>query len=93
MLGDTIKELRSAHGMNQVEFSKKLSVTKQTISNWENNNIQPSIDMLIKIADYFNVSTDYLLSRNNTKMLNVSNLSSEELAHINLIIKDITKNK
>lgn len=91
MLGNTIKELRIAHGMNQVEFAKKLSVTKQTISNWENNNIQPSIDMLIKIADYFNVSTDYLLNRSKDKMLNVSELSDEELAHINLIIKDITK--
>lgn len=91
MLGNTIKELRIAHGMNQVEFAKKLSVTKQTISNWENNNIQPSIDMLIKIADYFNVSTDYLLNRSKDKMLNVSELSDEELAHINLIIKDITQ--
>ena len=91
MLGNTIKELRIAHGMNQVEFAKKLSVTKQTISNWENNNIQPSIDMLIKIADYFNVSTDYLLNRSKDKMLNVSELSDEELVHINLIIKDITK--
>lgn len=93
MLGNTIKELRLAHGMNQVEFAKKLSVTKQTISNWENNNIQPSIDMLIKIADFFNVSTDYLLSRDNNKTINVSKLSNEELAHINWIIKDITKNK
>lgn len=93
MLGNTIKDLRLSHGMNQVEFAKKLSVTKQTISNWENNNIQPSIDMLIKIADFFNVSTDYLLSRDNNKTINVSNLSDEELAHINWIIKDITKIK
>ncbi len=93
MLGNIIKELRLAYGMNQVEFAKKLLVTKQTISNWENNNIQPSIDMLIKIADFFNVSTDYLLSRNNEKTLNVSELSNEQLAHINMIIKDITNNR
>ena len=93
MLGNIIKELRLAHGMNQVELSEKFSVTKQTISNWENNNIQPSVDMLIKIADFFNVTTDYLLCRSNEKMLDVSDLSDEEIAHINLIIKDILNKK
>lgn len=93
MLGNTIKELRLAHGINQVELARKLSVAKQTVSNWENNNIQPSVDMLVKIADYFNVTTDYLLCRNSEKMLDVSGLSDEEIAHINQIIKDITKNK
>ena len=93
MLGNIIKELRLAHGMNQVELSEKFSVTKQTVSNWENNNIQPSVDMLIKIADFFNVTTDYLLCRSNEKMLDVSDLSDEEIAHINLIIKDILNKK
>lgn len=93
MLGNTIKKLRLAHGMNQVELAEKLSVTKQTISNWENNNIQPSVDMLVKIADYFNVTTDYLLCRSCEKILDVSDLSDEEIAHINLIIKDILNKK
>ena len=93
MLGNTIKELRLAHGMNQVELARKLSVAKQTVSNWENNNIQPSVDMLVKIADYFNVTTDYLLCRNSEKILDVSDLSDEEIAHINQIIKDITSSK
>ena len=89
MLGTKIKELRTAHGLNQVEFAGKLSVAKQTVSNWENNNIQPSIDMLTKIADFFNISTDYLLGREDKKTLDVSGLTDEQLAHINLIIKDI----
>lgn len=92
MIGNKLKELRMAHGMNQVEFAKVLSVTKQTVSNWENNNIQPSIDMLIKIADFFSVSTDYLLSRDTRKTIDVSALTDEQFAHINLIIKDITRN-
>ena len=89
MLDTRIKELRTAHGLNQVEFAAKLSVAKQTVSNWENNNIQPSIDMLTKIADFFNISTDYLLGREDKKTLDVSGLTDEQLAHINLIIKDI----
>lgn len=91
MLNIKIKELRTAHGLTQVEFAKKLSVSKQAVSNWENNNIQPSIDMLIKIADYFDVTTDYLLGRNNDNSLNTNGLSLETVAHLRMLISDIKK--
>ena len=91
MLNVRIKELRIAHNLTQVEFANKLSVAKQTVSNWENNNIQPSIDMLIKIADYFGVSTDYLLGRSNDNSLDISKLTSEQAAHIRMIISDISR--
>ena len=48
-------------GYTQVSLAQKLSVTKQAVSNWENGNIQPSIDMLVRLADLFSVTTDYLL--------------------------------
>lgn len=57
MLGDNIRLLRSVRGISQVELGEKLNVSKQSISNWENGNIQPSIEMLMKIADFFSVST------------------------------------
>lgn len=91
MLNIRIKELRNAHGLTQVEFAKRLSVSKQAVSNWENNNIQPSIDMLVKIADYFAVTTDYLLGRSQDCSLDISGLSAEETAHIRMIIEDIKK--
>lgn len=91
MLNIRIKELRTAHGLTQVEFAKKLSVSKQAVSNWENNNIQPSIDMLVKIADFFGVTTDYLLGRSNDCSLDISGLSKEEVAHLRMIIEDIKK--
>lgn len=92
MLSIRLKELRISHSLTQVDFAQKLSVTKQTVSNWENNNIQPSIDMLVKIADYFNISTDFLLGRETTMQINVEGLSTDEIAHINMIIKDLKKN-
>lgn len=60
MLSKRIKELRISLGLNQVQFGKSLNVTKQTISNWENDNIQPSVDMLLKIVRLYSVSADYL---------------------------------
>ena len=62
MFDERLKELRKSLGINQIEFGKRLNVTKQCISNWENNNIMPSIDMLIRISKTFSVSADYLLA-------------------------------
>jgi len=50
MLSEKIKTLRTSHGINQIELAKNIGVTKQCVSNWENDNIQPSIDMLVKLA-------------------------------------------
>ena len=50
MLGQRIGELRTACGWSQVELAKRLRVAKQTVSNWENENIQPSIEMLVRLG-------------------------------------------
>ena len=89
MLGDRIRELRNSRSLSQVELAKQLHVSKQTISNWENNNVPPSIDTLIRIANFFDVSTDYLLEFNNERKLNVEGLSDSQIAHIQAIIHDI----
>ncbi len=91
MLNQRIKELRLARGINQVKLAEALGVTKQSVSNWENDNIQPSIEILMKLAEYFCVSTDYLLGLEEKITLDVSNLSAEEIAHIQQIINDIRK--
>lgn len=91
MLSSRIKELRIALNYSQVDLASKLSVTKQTISNWENDNIQPSIEMLLKLSDFFGVTTDYLLGREDTPRLSVAGLSLDEISHLNMIIKDIRK--
>lgn len=91
MLGIRIKELRISLGMNQENFGKSLCVTKQSVSNWENGNILPSIDMLIKIAEMYSVSTDYLLGLNDKRLLDVSDLTNEQVAHIQNIVDDIRK--
>ncbi|MBO5571552.1 MAG: helix-turn-helix transcriptional regulator [Ruminococcus sp.] len=91
MFYERVKELRNSLGINQVEFSKKIGVTKQCVSNWENGYIQPSIDTLITIAKTFSVSTDYLLGINDNPTLNVEGLTNEQILHIRNIIDDIRK--
>ena len=90
-LNENIKKLRQTRGLNQVEFAKALSVTKQCVSNWENDNVLPSIEMLVKIADFFSVTTDFLLGRTCDCTINADGLTEEQLAHIRLLIEDLKK--
>lgn len=88
MLSKRIYELRMSFGWTQVQLAQKLGITKQTVSNWENDNIQPSIDMLIKLSKIFHVSTDYLLGLTPTTSINVDGLPTEFVSHIVQIIDD-----
>jgi transcriptional regulator with XRE-family HTH domain len=58
-----IKELREKTGMTQTETAKALSVPKSVYNYWENGKTEAGFENLIKLADYFNVSIDYLLGR------------------------------
>ncbi len=91
MLNERLREIRTAKKLSQVELARLLGVTKQCISNWENDNIQPSIEMLVKISKTLGVSSDYLLCIENKRYLDVSELSEETIQHIQLIIDDIKK--
>ena len=91
MLNENIKRLRMARGLNQVEFARVMGVSKQCVSNWENDNVVPSIDMLCKIADFFGVDTDFLLGRSEIRVIEVSNLTEEQIDHIAIIVRDLQK--
>ena len=88
MLGRRILELRLSFGWNQVQLAEKLGVSKQTVSNWENENIQPSIDMLIRLSKLFHTSTEYLLGLSNSQTINVDGLPITFIAHLTQIIED-----
>ena len=88
MLGQRIFEMRTQFGWNQVELAKRLGVAKQTVSNWENENIQPSIEMLIRISKLLGVTTDYLLGLDTIPRLNIEGLPPSMVAHLMLLIDD-----
>lgn len=60
-----LKELRKQKGISQLKLAMDLSVNQNTISRYETGDRQADYEMLIKIADYFDVSIDYLLKRTN----------------------------
>lgn len=94
MFAEKLKYLRMSREINQVQLGEKLGVKKQSISNWENDNILPSIEMLIKVADFFNVSSDYLLGREGGDYINgiyieVTGLTPEKISHVKAIVDDM----
>ena len=89
MLNENIKKLRMLHHLSQVELAAELGVSKQCVSNWENDNVQPSIEMLIKIVKFFNVSCDYILDLSEKNSISTDGLTESEIAHIKLLINDL----
>lgn len=89
MLNTRIKELRTARNLSQVQMAKLLGVTKQSVSNWENNNIQPSVDMLVMIARLFSYLPTIFLCLDNRQVLDVTALSIEHAAHIQQVVDDM----
>lgn|SRR5690554_1690762 len=63
MLGNILKKLRKEKGITQEELGKILGVTTSMVGMYETNARKPSYEVLLKMADYFGVSTDYLLGK------------------------------
>lgn len=61
-----LKELRKAKGLTQHQLANELGVTRQAISLYEKGDREPKISTLIKLADYFDVSVDYLIGHEKT---------------------------
>ena len=58
-----LKQIRKENGISQLKLAIELNTNQNTISRYETGEREPGINELISIADYFNVSIDYLLER------------------------------
>ena len=58
-----LKEIRKTKGISQLKLAMDLHMNQNTVSRYETGEREPGINELIKIADYFNVSIDYLVGR------------------------------
>ncbi len=60
-IGRFLKELRSEKGLTQEQFAEELGVSNRSVSRWENGASMPDFDVLLQIADYFEVGIDEIL--------------------------------
>ena len=84
MLSQRLKQLRADKNINQMELARDLGVNQGTVGKWETGSRKPDSEMLSRLADYFSVSIDYLLGRDekNSDVIllarNLSNLPAED---------------
>ena len=76
--GAKLKKLRTEEGLTQQQLGDLLGVSKSVVSYYEVNERIPSPDTLVKISKVFHVSTDYLLSLDNGRTINIDGLSAHD---------------
>lgn len=93
--GEKIKQLRKKKGWTQAQVADEIGVTKSVISFYKNKDRSPSPEVLIKFAELFQVSTDYLLGieevQDNT--IDVTGLSKDEIESLQNIVNALRKKK
>lgn len=93
-LGERLKTLRIENHLRQDQVARLVNVDKSSISLYETGMRQPSYTTLVRLADVFNVTTDYLLGRKNSSPLDLSGLTATEATMISQLVSSMTdKNK
>ena len=62
MFSQKLKELRTFENLSQIDFATEIDFSQASISAWENGTREPGLEALVRIAKFFNVTVDYLLS-------------------------------
>lgn len=70
-IGSIIRELRRKAGFTQAMLAEKIGVTTSAVGFWELNRRQPDIDSITKMAEIFNVSTDYIINNQNRNVVSI----------------------
>ena len=91
--GEVLKNLRVSAGMSQQQLAEEINVSNSVIRYYERSERAPSVEMLIKLSDIFNVSTDHLLGIDNeVQFINVSDLTAEDIELLRSMIIALRKN-
>ena len=88
---NNLKQIRNSKDLLQTKVAMDLNITQETVSSYETGRVFPSSDMLIKLADYYNTSIDYLLCRTKFDMpindIKPNNISDSDFILLNKINK------
>lgn len=86
---NNLKQIRNSKNLLQTKVAMDLSITQETVSSYETGRVLPSSDMLIRLADYYNTSVDYLLGRTKYDMpidrIKPNNISDKDFVILNKI--------
>lgn len=90
-LGMKLKALRQSRGITQAKLAEIAGVVTATISSYETGGNYPSIEILIKLCRYFDVSADYLLGLKDTREFNMTDLTDDQFQAVLLVIEQFRR--
>lgn len=88
---EILKNLRKTKNLTQKELGEHIGLSKAVVSKYENGMGYPKFDILIQIAQYFGVSTDYLLGVETGKTVDVSKLTDSQIEAVQRTISEFIK--
>lgn len=89
--GETLKKLRKGRGMTQSELGSQVGLSKAVVSKYETGLGYPSFDVLIRLAQFFGVTTDYLLGVSGSRTVDVSLLTDSQVEALHRIIEEFIR--
>ena len=81
IIKERLKRLREEKGIYQKDLADKLHITRATIASYETGKSLPSLDVILKYADFFECTTDYILGRTNERNLAITKDKDIEIIH------------
>ena len=91
-MGEKLKSLRIEKNLTQKQVADRIGLAISAVSSYESGTRYPSYDVLVKLARIFHVSTDYLLGITNTRNIDVTGLSDNEIELVSQLV-DMKKKK
>ncbi len=88
---ERIYKLREKYGYTQEDLAEKLSVSRQTISNWETGAATPTIEKVIELSDIYGMSLDELVGKEGTKVNKVSPIWLRQVNQVGTLYVDMSK--
>lgn len=86
--GTILKQLRKSHSLTQTQLGSQVGLSKAVVSKYENGMGYPSFDVLVMIADFFGVTTDFLLGVDKSKTIDVSTLTDTQIDAIRRLVAE-----
>ena len=86
-----LKKIRKGLALHQEQVAEQIGVTRSTISTYENNTRQPSLEMLVRLARLYRVNTDYLLGLSDSASIDLSGLTDNEVELIFALVATLAK--
>jgi len=89
--GENLKRLRKGRNLTQQELGASIGLSKAVVSKYENGMGFPTFDVLIRIAQFFGVSTDYLLGVCGSRLIDITGLTESQADSIHLLVSEFRK--